>query len=230
MIFRHLLLSIFMIGLCQIGNAQEKTISLRKGQALDLLLLTTNPEAREKQTEYFEAAVSVAQEYGYTPKFSSRISEPPTQGNYWPELFILATWKVYEDRVKFVKDIEEKYPPFHEMRRAIWPTFHLTYWLIASDQEIPIYTDKFYVATAYWGEDGRKFKTFSKEWEQEVSRNDGRVVLRMTEGISPLGYDYNPDRFTITEWPDRNTFEQFLAKNVAMDHEGVRHMNQFIIQ
>lgn len=230
MIFRQLLLAISMLLLIRIGYAQPKTLSLKKGQALDLLLLTTNPDAKDKRKEYFSAAVAVAQEYGYTPQYSSGIKEPPTQGNYWPEVLILATWKVYEDRVKFVKDIETKYPPFHEMRRTIWPNFHLTYWKIEKDQEVTIDPDKFYVATAYWGGEEKPFKTFEKAWKKEVATREGKVVLSMKEGISPFGYHYNPDLFTVTEWESRAAFEQFHSKNVAMDHEGVLHVNQFILQ
>ncbi len=229
MIFRHLLLSIISLLLIRIGYAQPKTISLKKGQALDLLLLTTNQDAKEKRNEYFAAAVSVAQQYGYTPQYSAGIKEPPTQGNYWPEVLILATWKVYEDRVKFVKDIETKYPPFHEMRRVIWPNFHLTYWKVDRDQEITIDPDKFYVATAYWGKSGKRFKSFVQALQKEVSNTEGRVVLEMKEGISPFGYHYNPDLFTITEWESRAAYEQFHDKNVAMDHEGVLHVNQFVL-
>lgn len=211
------------------AQAQPKKISLKKGQALDLLLLTTNQDAKEKRNEYFAVAVSLAQEYGYTPQYSSAIKEPPTLGNYWPEVLIMATWKVYEDRVKFVKDIEEKYPPFHEMRRAIWPNFHLTYWKVEEDQEVVIDPDKFYVATAYWSDEAKQFKSFEKAWQKEVTKQDGKVVLEMKEGISPFGYHYDPDLFTITEWESREAFEQFNDKNVALDHEGVLHVNQFIL-
>ncbi len=230
MIFRQLQLTTMLLLLVLVGYGQPRTITLKKGQALDLLLLTTNPDAKDKRQEYFTAAVAVAQEYGYTPQYSSGIKAPPTQGNYWPEVFILATWKVYEDRVKFVKDIETKYPPFHEMRRAIWPNFHLTYWKIEKDDVITIHPDKYYVATAHWGEEEKPFKSFAKAWQKEVAEQRGKIVLEMKEGISPFGYHYNPDLFTITEWESQSAFEQFYAKNVAMDHEGVLHVNQFILQ
>lgn len=230
MIFRHLLLSIFAFILVGSAEAQSKTLSLKKGQALDLLLLTTNTEASDKRNEYFAAAVSVAQQYGYTPQYSSGIKEPPTQGNYWPEALILATWKVHEDRVKFITDIEQKYPEFHEMRRTIWPNFHLTYWKVEEDQDVVINSEKFYVATAYWGKEGRRFKSFASTWQKEVANQEGQVVLTMKEGTSPFGYHYNPDLFTITEWASREAFEQFHTKNIAMDHEGVLHVNQFVIQ
>ncbi|MDW3194270.1 MAG: hypothetical protein R8G66_17985 [Cytophagales bacterium] len=230
MYFRHLLVSIIVLLMIQLGYSQPKTLSLKKGQALDLLLLTTNPDAKEKRNEYFAAAVSVAQQYGYTPQYSSGIKEPPTQGNYWPEVLILATWKVHEDRVKFVKDIEAKYPPFHEMRREIWPTFHLTYWNVEQDQEVTFDPEKFYVATAHWEKESKPFKFFAQAWAKEVSNHQGAVVLEMKSGISPFGYHYNPDLFTITEWESREAFEQFHAKNVAMDHKGVLHVNQFVLQ
>lgn len=230
MIFRQLLLSIFTVLLVGSLHAQSKTLSLKKGEALDLLLITNNPEAKDEQSEYFAKAVAVAQRYGYTPQYSSGIKVPPTQGNYWPEVLILATWKVYDDRVKFVTAIEQEYPAFHEMRRAIWPNFHLTYWKVEKDQQVLIHADKFYVATAHWSEEDRQFETFADAWQKEVSKQEGKVVLTMEEGTSPFGYHYNPDLFTITEWASKEAFELFLTKNRTMDHAGVLHVNQFVIQ
>lgn len=212
-----------------LGNAQVKTISLKKGEVLDLLLLNTNTEAEEELTEYFNKAIPVAQKWGYKPQYSSKITEPPTQGNYWPSTFIIAKWEDYNKRVQFTKDILLEYPQFHERRRTIWTSFNLTYWKVEQDLEVEIDPDKFYIATSYWGEEQKAFTSFQSSWEQEVDKGGGKVVLEFTNGVSPFGYHYNPDLFVLIEWESREAFEYFYEKNVSMDHNGVKHVNQFIL-
>ena len=225
---RHLLFFMTTVALAGMINAQVKTISLKKGEALDLLLLNTNAEAKEELNEYFAEAVPIAQKWGYKPQYSSRISVAPTQGNYWPSTFIIAKWEDYDKRIQFTEDIIKEYPLFHQRRREIWPTFNLTYWKVEEDQEILIHPDKFYIATSYWGEEEREFGEFSERLEKEVDRKGGKVVLEFRNGTSPFGYRYNPDLFTIVEWESKEDFEKFYEKNTRMDHAGVAHVNQFI--
>ncbi len=212
-----------------LATAQVKTISLKKGEALDLLLLNTNADAKEELDEYFTKAVPVAQKWGYKPQYSSRLSSPPTQGNYWPSTFILAKWEDYEKRIQFMEAIVEEYPLFHERRRLIWTTFNLTYWKVEEDQEIPIDSEKYYVATSYWSENTVDFGRFNQEWSSMLESSGGKIVLKCSEGTSPFGYSYDPDLFTVSEWKSETDFQQFLEKSKNVDHKGVRHVNQFIL-
>ena len=212
------------------GQSQVRTISLKKGEALDLLLFTNHSDASELKTEYFSKAVSIARQYGYTPQYSSAIKEPPLQGNYWPDVFIMATWKSYDERVKFTREIVLAYPEFHEMRRAIWPTFFLTYWKVETDKSVEIHPDRHYIATAYWSQEKELFDSFQQQWQTTLSDHGGQVVLRLANGTSPFGYHYNPDLFTITEWDSQEAFEKFCLENEQMDRSGVLHVNQFLIQ
>lgn len=212
------------------SHGQVKTISLKQGEALDLLLLRTNKEAAEERNEYFEQAVPIAQKWGYRPQYSSKISNPPTQGNYWPRVLVLAKWEDYDKREKFVEEIVTEYPQFHERRRTIWPNFDLTYWKVEEDQEVPIDPGKYYVATSYWSDREASFGVFKSNWVKEVGKHGGKVVLECKNGKSPFGYYYNPELFTITEWESQAAFEKFHEKNLAMDHTGVKHVNQFILQ
>jgi len=227
---RQLNVSVILIMVSITGFTQEKTITLKKGEAVDVLLLSTNQEAKEEMDEYFSTAVPIAAEWGYQPQYSSKISTPPTQGNYWPGVFILATWKDYDKRIDFTTDIVNQYPQFHERRRTIWPTFFLTYWKVEEEQEISIDPEKVYIATAYWSETTRQFNSFQENWDKEVNKHSGKVVLELKDGTSPFGYYYNPERFTITEWNSKADFEKFQEQNQKMDHDGVKHVNQFILK
>ncbi len=227
---RQLLLLTTLIVLALPGKSQEKTFTVKKGEAIDLLLLTTNPDASSEREDYFNVAVPIAQEWGYKPQFSYRIANPPTQGNYWPTIFIMATWKDYDKRISFTEAIVEEYPKFHEYRRTIWPTFFLTYWKAEENQELVLNGERTYVATAYWSSSEQEFVSFQEDWEEEITKQGGQIVLELTNGTSPFGYHYNPEYFTITEWKSMEDFQSFNDANASMDHSGVKHVNQFILK
>ena len=124
----------------------------------------------------------------------------------------------------------KEYPQFHERRRTIWPNFDLTYWKIEEDQKITFDPEKLYIATAYWSADETAFAAYQQKWAKTVKKQGGKILLELQGGTSPFGYYYNPERFTLTEWESREAFEAFKEKNVAMDHSGVKHVNQFILK
>lgn len=210
-------------------QSQVKSYSLKKGQALDLLFFSTNPDAKETMDRYFKRAIPEAIKNGYLPQKGFKISQSPLQGNYWPETLIIGLWKDFEQREQFTNDIIKDVPDFHEMRREIWTSFNLTYWKIAEDKDFTVDSEKFNVLTAYWSK-GNSFEEFNKKWLKEAKKSGGRIVLELTDGTSPFGYYYDPDYVTITEWDSKEAFDSFNEKNKLMDHKEVKHVNQFIIE
>ena len=116
------------------------------------------------------------------------------------------------------------------MRREIWPTFYLTYWEVKEDKTVTVKADKFNVMTAYWSEDDRKFDKFTDQWKQNAKKQGAKILLDLQEGTSPFGYQYNPDFLTITERDSEEAFKAHLAKTLSSDHDGVKHVNQFVIE
>ncbi len=226
----HLLLSSMFLLTCATGHTQVKSYSLKKGQALDILLFNTNDEAKETLNRYFKEAIPVAQKSGYIPQKGLRINQPPLQGNYWPQTMIVGLWTDYAKREQFVRDITNSVPDFHAMRREIWSTFNLTYWEITADKTINIEAEKYNVLTSYWSEDQDSFELFTKTWLALAEQAGGEVLLELTQGTSPFGYNYDPDYLTISRWDSKEQFDAFYAKNIALDHKGVKHVNQFVIE
>lgn len=206
-----------------------KSYTLKKGQAFDILLFNTNTEAKETLDRYFKSAIPVAVKNGYMPQKGFKIVEPPLQGNYWPKTVIIGLWEDYSKREEFARNITDEVPDFHEMRREIWSSFNLTYWELQQDYSFAVKPEKFNVMTAYWGNDDEAFPKFRKEWLQLVEKSRGNKLIGFFKGTSPFGYEYNPDFITITEWESKGAFDKFLEKNLEMDHKGVKHVNQFIL-
>lgn len=207
-----------------------RSYSMKKGEAFDIIFLNTKPGSEDVQKKYFEKAFPIAKEGGYTPLKGLAIKDNPLQGNYHPEVMVFGTWASVELREKFVADIEKSVPDFHAMRREIWSTFNLTYWEVGQDYSFDIDPAKFNVVTAYWSGDDTSFPKFRKAWLKQVEKSGGNKLIGFFKGSSPFGYDYNPDHLTIIEWESKEAFDKFNEKIQAMDHQSVRHVNQFIVQ
>ncbi|MFY0594023.1 hypothetical protein [Roseivirga sp.] len=226
----YFLLTFLMLTISEQVNGQTRTYELKKGDAFDLIMFNTVPESGEILKKYFGSAVSVAQTYGYVPQKGFQVDQAPFQGNYWPKTIIVGKWGDYEKRVDFTTEITNEVPDFHEMRREIWSTFNLTYWKIKEDQTISVNPEKFNVLTAYWAENTDLFEKFNDQWIKVAKASGGKMVLELTDGTSPFGYNYDPDYLTITEWESQAAFEQFRIKNQSMSHVGVKHVNQFALK
>lgn len=227
---RQLTMILFACSCITMNGQEVKKYNLKKGQAFDILLFNTNDEAKETLDRYFKSAIPVAMKSGYLPQKGFRIEQPPLQGNYWPKTMIIGLWEDYDKRIQFIDDIVKEVPDFHEMRREIWTSFNLTYWEVGQDYSFEVNPEKFNVVTAYWSNDDEVFPKFRTEWLKQVEKSGGNKLIGFFKGSSPFGYDYNPDHLTITEWESKEAFDKFNEKIQAMDHEGVRHVNQFIIE
>ncbi|MBO3697676.1 hypothetical protein [Roseivirga sp. E12] len=212
------------------AQSNLKTYSYKKGQVLDIILLNTKPEAQEELAYYFKTALPVATKYGYKGQGGLALKSSPSQGNYHPESLIFGVWNSLKQRKDFLTNIEDVMPEFHQARRNIWSSFNMTFWEMKSDLSFTVDTDKFNVATAYWKSDEGDFGKFKKSWDALAKRTGGKEILALTNGESPFGYYYNPDYMVITQWNSKSDFEKFLKENLEMKHDGVKHVNQFIIQ
>ena len=210
------------------AQSKKKSYSFKKGEVLDILILTTKPNTDSLFAEYRKIAFPYAIKRTYKGLPGFRIAEN-IQGNLEPKGFILSKWDDLQKREKFIEEIENFVPDFHQQRRDIWSIFNLTYYEMPEDTSFEINKEKFNVVTAYWGDNKISFKNFTEKWLYKSKENKGKTIITLINGKSPVGYYYQPDFMVITEWSDRETFEVFKKENLKMDHKGVKHVNQFII-
>lgn len=230
--FFQLLATLLFISLLQISlNAQStiKTFDFKKGEVLDILLLSNQPDNEALFEKYKKTAFPVAMKLSYQPLPGYAIAGS-TQGNIQPEVFAFGKWSSLEKREAFLVAIEKEVPDFHEQRRALWSIFNLTYYEMPADISFQIDKDKVTVATAYWGKDAVNFAKFKKALAKKTKKSGGKTVVELMNGKSPFGYYYQPDYLVITEWKDKATFDAFYQANIKMKHDGVKHVNQFMLK
>lgn len=224
MLFLQLAFGSFLV-----AQSQIKNYSFKKGEVLDVLLLSAKPNYDSLFAIYRKTAFPVAMRMSYTPIPGFRI-QTYTQGNFQPESFILGKWASLAQREQFLAEIETHVPDFHQQRRNIFSDFHLTYYEMLEDISFEVNKGKTIVATAYWRSDKESFQRFQKQWLKAVKKEKGKMILSLEEGKSPFGYFYQPDWMIITEWESLAEFEAFQDRVDKLGVVGLQHINQFILQ
>ncbi len=210
------------------AQTPSKTYDFKKGEVLDIFMLSQKAEADSLFKEYIKTAFPIAIKMSYTNLPGRRILEN-LQGSVQPQVMGIGKWASKKQREDFLKNIESQLPDFHERRRAIWSLFNLTYYEVPEDITFDIDKGKYNVVTAYWKKDVTAFDGFIDQFKNEASAHGGRTIVELTNGKSPYMYHYNPDYFVITEWESKDEFDAFYKKNIKMNPNGVLNVNQFVI-
>ncbi len=212
-----------------LAQGKKKTFSFKKGEVMDILLLSTNPDSGKLFEKYKETAFPVAFEYSYQPQPGFAIKEL-TLGNHAPSSLIMGKWESRQKREGFLENIIKRVPDFHEQRRALFKYFSLTYYKMPKDIQFFVDSEKFNVATAFWSKKDKKLTRFNSKWEQEIKNHGGRVIVKLENGKSPTGYYYNSDVFYIIEWNSRVAFQTFSKKYPLSSYEFLANIHQFVIK
>lgn len=206
-----------------------KTFSFKKGEVLDILLLSTTKENTKALFDrYKETAFPVAFKYSYQPQPGFAIKKL-VLGNYLPTSFILGKWESKAKREGFLQNIVKNVPDFHQQRRDLFTNFELTYYEMPRDISFSVASEKYTVATAFWG-NSKKNKELYKKWEAKTKERGGGIVIKLENGISPAGYYYNADVLYIVQWKNAKEFESFAKKYPLPVFDKLQNVHQFVIQ
>lgn len=222
-------LTLFFISFSLQSQSKVLTFSYKKGQVMDIILLNTKPDTKEALNNYFKTAFPVAEKHGYNRQIGLSLAPTPTQGNFHPESMIFGYWNTHDSRKNFLAEIDDVMPNFHKARREIWSNFNLTYYELKNDLSFQVDRNKYNVVTAYWKNDASDFDKFINNWNSKAKKAGGKEVVNLKDGQSPFGYYYSPDYLVITEWESKAAFDKFYKENLKMNHKGIKHVNQFIV-
>jgi len=213
------------------SNAQSKEVisySYKKGEILDIMLLTMTPNSKEKFETYRQTIYPVGFEYSYQPQKGFKISRL-TLGTHLPENLIFGKWESKQKREGFLGNISKRVPNFHKQRRELFPYFDLTYYEVQKDLSFSINRNKYNVVTSFWKDNSKEFNKFIFNWEEKIKKAGGKIVLKLNKGNSPTGYVYNPDKFYIIEWKNQSVFELFAIAHSMTSYEDLKNVHQFKI-
>ena len=224
---RALILLFFSFSYCIQAQQLPQEIQLKKGEVFDLLLILAKPNSSEKFKHYRETIIPIGQEMSYTTLGFTRIKKT-VLGNLQPNSLILAKWDNMQLREEFIENITDEVSVFHQQRKDIWDIFLPTYYEIDESKTIRFQKEKLYTLTAYWKKEGKNLTNFMQHWKSLVASNQGKNILILTNGKSPLGYYYNPDILILTEWDNQDDFNSFTQKNNTLNFDAVENYTQFI--
>lgn len=218
--------------LAHASPAQEQnltTYEFKKGEVMDLLLISFNPGITDLYEEYRQKALPIAADMSFAIQGVKGIAET-VQGNIQPQSMLIGKWDNLTVREEFLSEIEARLPDFHQRRRAIWSYFGLTYFEMPHDLSFTIDQSKFTVVTAYWKKSQKPFDRFIGKFKKAIARHKGTTLMFASNGKSPFGYHYQPDYIEITQWESRDHFDEFYNENLKMDVQGLSQVHQFILK
>ncbi|MEM9820404.1 MAG: hypothetical protein AAF985_05010, partial [Bacteroidota bacterium] len=68
------------------------------------------------------------------------------------------------------------------------------------------------------------------KWIKKIEEHGGEILLQLSEGTSPFGYQYDPDYFVLSSWDNEMLFKQFQQEMRSMQLDNVQHINEFIVE
>lgn len=211
------------------GQSKTDTITLKKGEVLDILLLIQKHDREADLKSYIQTAFPIAKKMSYQSLPGFKITNN-YKGNLQPDLLILGKWNNIKLREDFLNQIIVEIPEFHKFRRKIWSYFGLQYFEIKEDLSFKIHRDKFQVASAYWLKNKQLANKFFKKWKNEIQKSNGEILIQLEDGKSPFGYQYNPQYFVITSWENKADFQFFQEKMEKLKLDNIEHINEFILK
>lgn len=214
---------------CMQGQSDSYTYHFKKGEVLDILLITTVPEADELLERYKKTAFPVAFEYSYKSIPGYKISSL-SLGNHLPNSFILGKWESLAKREGFLLHISDRVPDFHQQRRDLFTYFGLTYYEMQKETQFSLSKSKYKVISAFWQKDPESMHKFLKGWQKELKQAGAEICIKLQGGTSPLGYAYNPDVLYIVQWEDQASFEAFSQQYPLERFESLKNVHQLVLE
>ena len=218
----------FSLFYCKAQSKQPISYSFKKGEVMDIMLITTVPNSAIKYEKYKKTVFPIALKYSYQPLPGFNIRKL-TLGTHLPTSLIFAKWKNKEKREGFLDNITKKTPDFHKQRRALFPYFDLTYYEMPHDINFTINREKYNVVTSFWKQDSKVFIKFSNQWEKQIKEAGGKIIVQLGNGTSPIGYHYNPDMLYLIEWDNKKAFDVFEKQHSLTSYETLKNVHQFVI-
>lgn len=219
-----------LAGVSAQDTASEVTYKFEPGQVIDFLFLRQRPDTEEALKAYARDAIAEARALDYKGLGGFSITRKPPQGNSYPSLLVFGAWPGdFSDRIEGLRQLKMVVPDLDDRRLDIWSRFDMINYEITEDKSFTVDRGKIQVLTAYWQKNADQFKSFIKEFKTLMRDGGGAVKLELTDPRSPFGYDYTPEYVVLTEWDTQANFDAFLKMNLAMDHSGVKHVNQFYL-
>ena len=205
-----------------------RSFSYKKGEIIDIILLSVTPNSKTIFERYKKTAFPIAYEYSYQPQQNFGITKH-TLGNHFPYNLYFGKWDTKNKRESFLKNITTKVPDFHKQRRKLFTYFGLTYYEAPTDIEFYVNTKKLNIVTSFWKKDPVSFSNFIAQWKTEIENAGGKFIIELNNGTSPLGYNYNPDLFCIIEWKNKASFKSFAKKHPLATYSTLKNIHQFVI-
>ncbi|WP_431121047.1 hypothetical protein [Flagellimonas flava] len=210
-------LSLCFVVLFAISNAQEREVVLEKGMIVSFIASSFhNQESQQNASAYFEKVFPLAQQYSFKPLVQFNTIQV-VERHFMASVLGMYSWDSQKQFDGFHN--EKSWPELKATRPLYWKNLRSVHIKIRDAKTLRFSTDKVYRITYIWLHDfkhsGENLHKYLIPMRKVIHRLGGRLVVgfdsREIASMSSLNNDRIPDRIAITEWPNENTHQQYIA-------------------
>lgn len=225
---------IYLLKLCILSTlisaqSSTKTIELKKGEVLDVLHLSQNPDTDEALKSYFKNVIPIGNKLTYQSLAGFKVVGHQ-QGNHRPQIIAFGKWSSLSKREAFGGQILTEIPDFHALRRSIWSYFGTSYYEMQQDLTVSFVQEKYHAVTSIWLKTAEGSSTYLQKWQTAVANMGGDILMDMQNANSPFGYIHKPHYFAISSWKNEAAYIAFRDKVREFEMNEIQHINEVIIQ
>lgn len=207
---------------------QTDTVFFDKGRTMAFLIGIVKPEAMEARGAYFNTIFPIASKYKYDLGVAFNVVEP-TRGNYHPGFVAISSWPQASNRQQFLQDPALP-QDLEAQRRKIWARFDQVFYQdIPNELNFVVRSDKVYLFSNFWIEDQQQFSTYLSVFKDRMKTSQGVFLASLNGGTSPKNHMYEPDAMVISEWPNAQAVNDYLAKiRKLVPDDGTKNINELV--
>lgn len=212
-----------MGGVAERTVAQEGTMLLRAGEVLTVFTSAPVDGANEARTEYFEAVLPMAAEFGFRSMASLRIEGSRYLGS--DEVQVSPALSLYSWPSEAERESFERHAPFFEWRDRrpqLWTELREASVVVDEDVHLRFDEAQLYRVVLLWENPERPddFGRYQEALSETVAGLGGRYVVRgrgtsfasLRETVRP------PEHIWIIEWPSREAHRAYQASEAFQAH------------
>ncbi len=198
-----------------VAAIQTPAVEFNNARITEMAMQWVKPDGGESLMSYFQQVFPIAEKYGVQAK-GRLVPEQAVIGDLTPHVVGMVEWPSLESFDGFMADAE--YRRLYPQRDAALDRLIVTHLRPVDDASVTFDPDKVYELSGLWirPDGGReRLNDYYAQIQPIASEYGARPLLKFV-GVRSAWGDFLPTEVHITEWPDTESWNRFLAdKRVA---------------
>jgi uncharacterized protein (DUF1330 family) len=193
-----------------VAAAPAPAVEFNNTRIVEMAMQWLKPDGAESLTSYFQQVFPVAGNYGVRA-LGRLVPEEAVVGDLAPHVIGMVEWPGLESFDGFMKDAD--YRCLYPQRDAALDRLIVTHLRPVESVSVSFSPDKVYELSGLWirPDGGReRLNDYDAQIQPIVSEYGARPLLQLA-GVRSAWGDFLPTEARVTEWPDKQSWDRFLA-------------------